>query len=66
MYLARCDQGESLLAEMIRLSRKYLLFIDTTNDGTGAPDDSLSGWERDITFDPPHQPEWSVLGWILP
>jgi hypothetical protein len=43
---------------------KYMLFVDTTNDGTGAPNDSSSTWNRDIQFQAPHQPEYSLRSWV--
>jgi len=40
---------------------KYLLYIDTTNDTTGAWKDA---WGRSTYADEPHEPEFSINSWV--
>ncbi len=40
---------------------KYLLYIDTTNDTTGAWKDA---WGRSTYADEPHEPEFSLNSWV--
>jgi hypothetical protein len=40
---------------------KYLLYIDTTGDGNGAPTDA---WGRSVTVLDPHKPEFSINTWV--
>jgi hypothetical protein len=40
---------------------KYLLYIDTTNDGNGATSDA---WGRNVVVTDPHKPEFSLNSWM--
>jgi MYXO-CTERM domain-containing protein len=40
---------------------KYLIYIDTTNDTSGASSDA---WGRNVTALDPHKPEYSINTWV--
>ncbi len=40
---------------------KYMLYIDTTNDGQGATSDA---WGRNVVAEAPHQPEYSINTYV--
>ncbi|MBN1954607.1 MAG: Ig-like domain-containing protein [Anaerolineae bacterium] len=40
---------------------KYVIYVDTTNDGSGAPDDA---WGRNVAVNAPHQPEYGIYTWV--
>ncbi len=40
---------------------KYVLYLDTTGDATGAPDDA---WTRNVIVQDPHKPEYGLYSWV--
>ncbi len=40
---------------------KYVLYLDTTGDGSGAPGDA---WTRNVAVDDPHKPEYGLYSWV--
>ncbi|MCI0728533.1 MAG: Ig-like domain-containing protein [Chloroflexi bacterium] len=40
---------------------KYMLYVDTTNDGDGATGDA---WGRNVVVNNPHKPEYSINSWL--
>lgn len=40
---------------------KYALYIDTTNDTNGAPNDA---WGRNVVVNDPHKPEFGIYTWV--
>jgi glycosidase len=40
---------------------KYIIYVDTTNDANGAPDDA---WTRSVFVNDPHKPEFGLYSWV--
>ncbi len=40
---------------------KYVIYLDTTGDATGAPDDA---WTRNVIVHDPHKPEYGLYSWV--
>jgi glycosidase len=40
---------------------KYIIYVDTTNDASGASDDA---WTRSVSVNDPHKPEFGLYSWV--
>ena len=40
---------------------KYVIYVDTTNDGKGATSDA---WTRNVVVNDPHKPEYGIYTWV--
>jgi len=40
---------------------KYVIYVDTTNDASGATNDA---WTRNVVVNDPHKPEYGIYTWV--